>query len=116
MRVSALVATLLAGCNFAADDIASVPDTPSFALDVLPMLEDHGTLCHGERHNRGAPATFRLDVYDDVGAVLGARSKAPAMLAQIDSDQMPPAAQWGDGLGPNAKELLRRWVALGAPP
>jgi hypothetical protein len=29
---------------------------------------------------------------------------------------MPPAAAWGDGVGPTGKQMLERWLTDGAPP
>jgi len=106
---------LLAGCGFSAPDVAIVPDHPTFSADVLPVMDDHCNLCHGAKPGRGAPSGFRFDLYDDVGAVAGAAALAEEILASVTDDEMPPSASWGDGLGPNAKELLRRWVADGAP-
>jgi hypothetical protein len=40
---------------------------------------------------------------------------ASAILEKVKDDEMPPAAAWGDGIGPNGKKLLERWLADGAP-
>ena len=120
-RALALVASALgvglaaAACDFSVPDIDTVPEHPTYTADVRPLFDDHCLLCHGSRPSRGAPDDFRLDVYDDTGRTAGARSTADLVLRVVEDDEMPPAAAWGDGVGPNGKELLRRWVAQGAP-
>ena len=74
------------------------------------------SVCHGSSPSRGAPSYFRLDVYDDSGSTLGAKTMAGAILSVVKSGKMPPAAKDGDGVGPNGLELLQRWVDQGAPP
>jgi hypothetical protein len=116
-------AMLLAGvslcyaCSFGKPDIATVPDHPTFEADVKPLLADHCLLCHGYPAKRGAPTDFRLDVYhSDVSGVDGAGTNPRRWVDSVEDDEMPPAARWGDGVGSNGKELLRRWLASGAPP
>lgn len=112
---SAILAIALQACGFGVDDVDQVPDAPTFERDVAPLFHDHCTLCHGAPPARGAPGHFRLDVYADTPAKLGAQSMAFSALRRVEADDMPPAASWGDGLGPNGKKLLRRWVEQGAP-
>jgi hypothetical protein len=107
----ALLPALFAGCNFGVPDISAseVPDHPVYWTDVLPLFEDHCTLCHGHPSNYGAPSDFRLDRY------ASARAESHNVWEQISEDGMPPAASWGDGMGPNGKKLIRLWVEQGAP-
>jgi hypothetical protein len=104
------------GCDFAKPDIATVPDNPTFATDIKPILDDHCNLCHGAKPNRGARSRFRLDSYEDKDGRRGAASMAQRVLDSVDRDEMPPAAAWGDGVGPNAKQAIRLWVEHGSPP
>jgi hypothetical protein len=128
------------GCDFAVDDIEEVPENPTFSRDILPLFEDHCLLCHGNPPSRGAPKNFRLDVYEIVDShhqsseleerkqfhaghdhpkgngPWGAKDMALHSLQVVEEGLMPPAAKWGDGLGPNAKKMLRRWVEQGSPP
>ncbi len=113
--VSIALAALFSACNFAVADISTVPVSPTFTKDVLPLLDDHCNLCHGTDTNRGAPGDFRLDTYDDADGIRGALSMASEILGEIDSGSMPPAAAWGDGVGKNGKELIKRWIDQGAP-
>jgi hypothetical protein len=111
-----VLAATAAACNFSRADVAQVPDNPVFDPDVKQVLTDHCLLCHGYPANRGAPSHFRLDVYDDVNGVRGAHAEAGEIVNAVNSGDMPPAAAWGDGVGPNGKLLLQRWLAHGAPP
>jgi hypothetical protein len=109
-----LALTFVLACSGACGgvpDIASVPAQPTWTNDVQPLLADHCTLCHGSPPNRGAPADFRLDVYDDVGSVRGAFSEASTIVHVVNSGAMPP----GGAMGPNGKALLQLWLTNGAP-
>lgn len=111
-------ALALAGCEYGIDDISAdeVPDHPTWEANVRPLLHDHCTLCHGVPSKRGAPDEFRLDQYDDdEHGRSGARAMASSLVDEVKNDEMPPAAAWGDGIGPNGKKLLERWLADGAP-
>jgi hypothetical protein len=111
----AWLALLLASCNFGIKDLAVVPDHPTYHRDVKPLLIDHCILCHGVPPKRGAPATFRLDQYDSADAIMGVNSMAESLVHATTTDKMPPAAAWGDGVGPNGKQMLERWLTDGAP-
>jgi hypothetical protein len=112
--ISILFISLL-GCNYGIRDIGSVPDKPTFNRDIYPLYADHCLVCHGSPPNRGAPSYFRLDTYDDVGDVAGAKTMAGASLLAVQSVRMPPAAQSGDGIGPNGLQMLQKWVQNGSP-
>jgi hypothetical protein len=115
----AMLASLLAAfsCSFGKPDIAAVPAHPTFEIDVKPLLADHCLLCHSYPATRGAPTSFRLDVYDPpVGSSTpAAHQEASRFIQSIDSGKMPPAALWGDGVGPNGKALLQNWKTDGYP-
>ena len=114
-----LLCALAPSCNFAAEDVATVPDKPTFAAHVQPILADHCVLCHSDKPSRGAPTYFRLDVYDStttVPSIRGAKAMRFTIGQQIESNSMPPAAAWGDGLGDNARATVLRWIAQDGPP
>ncbi len=113
---AAALASLLgaSACNYSVADIATVPDHPTYLVDVRPLYEDHCIICHGETRDYGAPTYFRLDVYGDANGVLGAGSFSQRSLRSVERGRMPPV-RVGSGLGPNGTELLRRWVADGSP-
>jgi hypothetical protein len=112
---TALLALFLVGCNFGVKDIDVVPDQPTYNRDVKPLLLDHCVLCHGSPPKRGAPAWFRLDQYDTVDGTMGVSAMAESVVHETVDDEMPPAAAWGDGVGPKGKKMLDRWLTNGAP-
>jgi len=105
-----LVGALSGSCNYGIADISGVPDNPTYNRDIYPLFRDHCLLCHSSPANRGAPSTFRLDVYDDVNGVAGAKSYAFSAAYDVTSDKMPPAAKHGDAVGPNGKAMLEKWA------
>jgi hypothetical protein len=113
----ALAAMALAApaCSFGKPDIATVPDHPTFEIDVKPLLADHCLLCHGYPATRNAPTSFRLDVYTSPDGMTAAYQEADRFIRSIQNDKMPPSAKWGDGVGPNGKKMLQNWAADGYP-
>ena len=103
------------GVNYGVQDIASVPDNPTYWQDVRPLLHDHCTLCHGSPPDRGAPATFRLDVYPDTNGLPGVQSMAGSILHDALVKRMPPGVGEVEGIGPNGTAMLQKWVDNGKP-
>ncbi len=73
----------------------SVPDEPSFQLDVLPLLAANCQRCHGTPFLYDVPPDFRLDTFGDTvvsaeETLSGASSMASTIAFQVSSDQMPP--------------------------
>lgn len=104
-----LMGALSGSCKYGVADINGVPPDPTYNKDIYPLLRDHCILCHGAKPSRGAPDTFRLDVYEDT------RDRISTILFTVDNDTMPPAAKDGDGVGPNGKAMLQRWADNGTP-
>jgi hypothetical protein len=109
------IALGLYACSFGKPDIATVPAHPTFEADVKPLLADHCLLCHGYPATRNAPTSFRLDVYKSPDGFPAAYQEANRFVRSIQDDDMPPAAAWGDGVGPNGKKMLQNWAADGYP-
>jgi hypothetical protein len=105
-----LVTLALPACHFSKPDIGPPPPNPTFEADVKLLLADHCLLCHGYPATRTAPTGFRLDIYDSSGGVSGAHDEGPRVVRDTLNDKMPPAAAWGDGVGPNGKQLLQNWM------
>jgi hypothetical protein len=116
LAVVVLVA-LTGSCNthYGVADISAVPDNPTFNLDVYPLYRDHCLVCHSSPPDRGAPNTFRLDVYDTNNGLLGAMDMAGSAYGDVKSNRMPPTAKEGDGVGPNGQAMLKKWYDNGAP-
>jgi hypothetical protein len=111
MLAMVAIAPALAGCE------PEVPDDPSWASDVRPILLANCALCHGYPALRGAPSYFRLDVYDDFlpddadpddpVPLFGAAAMGPLILAAVQRDSMPPRFPLGD----RQKQVLANWMA-----
>jgi hypothetical protein len=93
------------------------PEEPTWA-DVAPILAAHCVRCHGAPAIGGAPATFRLDRYDDVAAepdlfaaepaarrVLGAAAMAEWIAERAADGSMPPRFP----LAQHDRDVLSRW-------
>ena len=113
--VSAALLLSLCACNYSVADISNVPAHPTYWHDVRPLLYDHCLLCHSSPPDRGAPATFRFDVYADTNGVMGAGNMATSILSEVISQHMPPRVGTSEGVGPNGTALLQNWVNDGAP-
>lgn len=109
-----LVATV-ASCHYAAPDLVYVPDHPGYEEDVRPLFSDHCLVCHGHPADRGAPNTFRLDVYDDTDGIAGANSYGATAVIDVQTKRMPIAAKDGEGVGPNGLRMLQNWLTDGTP-
>jgi hypothetical protein len=105
-----------------------VPETPSFQLDVMPILAANCVRCHGEPRLIG-PAGMRLDSYGDVPVdeagpgpdddvvVAGAASFAPLVASRIQSATRPMPPRFG--LDEASADILIAWWGgreLGDPP
>jgi hypothetical protein len=109
------IALAMTACSFGKPDIATVPAHPTFEIDVKPLFADHCLLCHGHPATRGAPTSFRLDVYTSPDGMSAARKEADPVIRSIEDGKMPPSAAWGDGVGPNGKQMLQNWASDGYP-
>lgn len=121
----ALVAALCALVGLLPSAVRGEDKPIDFNRDIRPLLSNNCYQCHGpdaaERQ-----AGLRLDSREDAFAELesGERAivpgdvKASALVARIettdDSMRMPPIES-GKSLSPTEIELLKRWIAEGAP-
>jgi hypothetical protein len=123
-----LVAVACATVLSAQHDGVAVPSAPpasiDFARDVRPILAQHCYNCHGPDDGK-RKADLRLDrkaeafAARDAGAafVAGQPEQSDAFVRVTTDDpelRMPPPDA-GDGLKPAEIEVLRRWLAAGAP-
>ncbi len=95
-----------------------------FNTQIRPILSQACLRCHGP-DDANREAEFRIDTRADATRDLGGRAGIVAgkpnqseVLRRVTADdpdeRMPPPDQ-GDGLNPKQVELLRRWIAEGAP-
>ncbi len=104
---------------------ASAADPVSFSRDVLPILSDNCFACHG--HDEGKrKADLRLDtregataLHDGVAALVPGKPDASELLTRIvttDADDlMPPPKSHKPRLPAEQVDVLKRWIAEGAP-
>ncbi len=107
---------------------ASAPASIDFNRDIRPILSDKCFRCHGpdEANRKGGEHGLRLDTRSGATTDLGGGGFAIApghpdkseLLSRITNDDpeehMPPA-KTGKSLAAGEIDLLRRWIAEGAP-
>ncbi len=104
----------------AAPDPSGAGSAVRYNRDIRPILSDHCFQCHGP--DKGTrKAHLRLDVREDAvshGAIIpGDPGQSPLVqrvLSDSPDEQMPPP-EAHKPLTNEEKELLRRWIAEGAP-
>ena len=91
----------------------------SYNRDVRPILSDNCFHCHGPDQNT-RKGKFRLDVREDAiakGAIIPGKPKESELITRIfglhQAELMPPP-EAHKTLTPAQKELLRRWIGIGA--
>jgi hypothetical protein len=101
---------------------AAARDTPNpdFTRNIQPLLNNHCAECHGGVKKKGGLSfTNRTDAFAELKS--GARAIVPGNVRQSElvhriatkdeDDRMPPE----EPLEPHEIELLKKWVASGAP-
>ena len=121
LRAVSLVAMLLVGVL----PLAAAERAPlDFNRDVRPILSNHCWNCHGPAEE-SREADLRLDLRES--AIAGhpdkrrvivpgdpAASELVARIDATDDTQMPPK-EFEKPLTPEQREILKRWIAEGAP-
>lgn len=106
----------------AADHAAAFPqDTVSFADDVAPIFKQRCVQCHGAEGEDGvrAEAGLLLLTYEQVmagsefGTVVEAGDPVKSYLLEMIVDGAMP--EEGDPVPEEEIELIRAWIAAGAP-
>ena len=88
--------------------------------DIRPILSEHCFACHGPDKNQ-RKADLRLDLREsaiELEAIVPGKPDDSELIARIDStdsDEVMPPPKSRKPLKPAQKDLLRRWVAAGAP-
>ncbi len=100
-----------------------VPDEPTWAEDIAPILAANCVRCHTVPATGGAPSGFRLDSYDDWVAddgtvIRGAATMASFIYVRIDSELFPMPPRFP--LTARQSETVENWKnavqADGRPP
>jgi hypothetical protein len=121
-RSLVLVAVAVAAASSAA---AADPATKPFRFDrdIRPLLSENCYACHGPGKQE---AGLRLDAAEDAArqldsglrAVVAGDLKSSELVARIDAtdaDVVMPPPHTKKTLTPEQKDLLKRWIAAGAP-
>ena len=98
-------------------DAGSTPigPSPDYCHDAKPILDRSCVRnCHGADTSGSLQTTFRLDQYDDLGAVAGAKSKADRIKVRISEGSMPPPTDAGYEPTDAERALISKWVTRGA--
>lgn len=91
-----------------------------FNRDIRPLLSDNCFQCHGPDPNH-RKAKLRLDVREEAiahGALVPGRPEESELVQRLftdDADDLMPPPETHKVLTTAQKELLKRWVAEGAP-
>lgn len=100
-------------------DAGGEDDAVRFSRDVLPILADHCFSCHGpdESHRK---ADLRLDTREGALAAISLQDPASSELLQrvMSTDPeivMPPPSANRRSLTSQQTDVLRHWLAQGAP-
>jgi len=96
---------------------AGTPDAgpvPTWCNDVQPLMNKTCVAsCHGEVNRDSGKKDFRLDRYETVGGVLGAKDKAERIKVRaVEQRSMPPSAPY---FSTAEQTVLLRWIAAGTP-
>jgi hypothetical protein len=113
IRVCVVWLLWAAGCGTVRADDGEI----AFSRDIRPILSNHCFKCHGP--DEGArEADLRLDTEEGARAALEVDDGIAKLLARVtsvDPDLMMPPPEAKKPLKPAQVELLKRWVAEGAP-
>ncbi len=118
--LTALTVLLLAACSVHARDEFGNDNQVNYNRDIRPILAEHCFACHGT-DSGSRKADLRLDQREsaiDSGAISDGDPEASEIIARVESADeatvMPPRST-NKPLTQSQKNLLRRWIAAGAP-
>jgi len=121
-----LCLTLQLGLLLASGVCAADPPI-DFNRDIRPILSNRCHKCHGpdEKQRKGGTDGLRLDRREGATADLGGyaaivpgnleKSALVQRITSRDPDERMPPKETGKSLSPREIDLLKRWVAQGAP-
>ena len=103
-------------------------EVPDFNREVRPILSNNCFLCHGpdEEGRKGGQKGLRLDTregaLEDLGggafAIVPGQPEQSELLKRLvttDAEELMPPAKSGKSLTASEIDVLRRWIAGGAP-
>jgi hypothetical protein len=100
---------------------ANTSDSVDYGRDIRPILAENCFYCHGQDASK-RKAKMRLDTFDGQrgksGIIIPGRPDDSELIKRIvtaDNDDLMPPADSHRALKDGQKQLLRRWIAEGAP-
>jgi hypothetical protein len=114
VRLSTVLLSLLIASGTSALNAAEAP-APDFKHDILPLLKNRCVRCHGPAERKG-----ELDLALPPGIARGGENgkvvvpgkpEDSSLWQRVVADEMPE----DEPLPAEEKEVLRRWIAAGAP-
>ncbi len=103
-----------ATCEFLSGPLELAPPPPTFyCSDVKKVMADYCVACHAATPSQGAPATSRLDIWEDTTVdgktVRGVGSMGAAIIDRtVSKGDMPPST-FPVQATPEAKRILTAW-------
>ncbi|WP_239576500.1 hypothetical protein [Archangium primigenium] len=89
---------------------------PTWCGEIQPILAASCvSSCHGADTSGSGNRTFRLDRYETVAGVAGAKDKAERIQARAYEQRSMPPSYYEVQLTEEQRTLLDRWVRGGAP-
>jgi len=89
-----------------------------YIRDVRPILSNNCFACHGP-DDKTRKGWLRLDLQDEAVAVLSPgkpqESELLRRVSSSDAEEVMPPVKTGRRLSPREIDILRRWIAQGAP-
>jgi hypothetical protein len=99
---------------------AARPEDLSYNRDIRPILAENCFYCHGQdpNHREGELRLDRRDLAIEKGAIVPGKSVESELVRRIlstDHDLQMPPPESNRSLTDPQKQLLARWIDLGAP-
>src|SRR5262245_29210228 len=116
-RVASVVGLALVGLLAQGPFLRAADGPVLFETHILPILETRCFKCHGQGKTKGGLDLRRkftiLKGGDSGPALVPGKPKESLLVERIEKGEMPPAKD--EALSERQRELIRRWVAAGAP-
>ncbi len=115
--VGAFSLIVFSGISAFAQSEVPTHNTPHFEADIRPILREYCLDCHGATNKLEGGLDLRLvrfmQIGGDSGPTLeGTDAEASLLWQRISKNEMPPGEA---KVSPEKKEILKRWIAAGAP-
>jgi hypothetical protein len=90
-------------------------EAPFYCHSVKRFLDKYCIACHGPPPNASGIPTFRLDVYNQVGEVLGVKDVSTRIQQRIVGFPPMPPPSFPNQPRTDEKRVVDEWASTGAP-